>query len=343
MLGYRALAHHLEGPAATVADCGVLEVGVQDTPPGASARQALSVRLAAPDQGDATLSDGLVLVHSLRGAMHVHRVDDLGLLTAALRPGDAGDAAAVDQVAETMTRVLDTAETLTKGELSTRVTQRLPARLRPWCPVCQAEHVPDGLFRSATLPAGLRLRPTGHRSASFVRAAARDRDPDLPEPARRELLRRFLRRCGPATVKDLAAWVGVLPAAAKSWWGLLAEQLVEVRVDGRRLWMHAEDLEAARTVEVPTAVRLLPPYDPLVEVAHRELLLPDPTQRRQVWRAVANPGLVLIAGELVGTWRRRQRVVTVTPFRSVSAAEQRMVRTAAVSADPAVTETVFGD
>jgi len=45
----------------------------------------------------------------------------------------------------------------------------------------------------------------------------------------------------------------------------------------------------------------LPPYDPLAEVAHRELLLPDPAVRRQVWRAVANPGLALMAGELAGS------------------------------------------
>jgi len=104
VLAYRALAHDLEHPAATPADCGVLEVGVQDTPPGTTARRALEVRLASPHDEDPTLSRGLALVHSLRGAMHVHRAGDLGLLTAALRPDDPGEGDAVDQVAEAMRR-----------------------------------------------------------------------------------------------------------------------------------------------------------------------------------------------------------------------------------------------
>lgn len=82
--------------------------------------------------------------------------------------------------------------------------------------------------------------------------------------------------------------------------------------------MHAEDLSVAREASIPTAVRLLPPYDPLAEVASRELLLPDSAQHRQVWRAVANPGLLVIAGELAGAWRRRKQVITVAPFRGSS-------------------------
>lgn len=340
VLAYRAAAHDLERPAVKRADCGVLEVGVQDTPPGTTADQALTVRLA-PSVGQApTLSRGLALVHSLRGAMHVHRACDLGLLTAALRPDDKADGDAIDQVAEAMAQAMGDTETLTKGELSTQITQLVPPRLRTWCPTCQAEHVPDGLFRAATLPAGLRLRPVGNRSASFVLAARPD--PAEPDRARRELVRRFLRRCGPATTKDLAAWTGILPPAARSWWNLLAGELVEVVVDGNRLWMHAEDLPTAREASNPTAVHLLPPYDPLVEVANRELLLPDPARRRQVWRAVANPGLLLIAGELAGTWRRRAAAITIEPFRLLSAGEKRAILNRATN-NTSVAEVLFND
>lgn len=330
VLAYRVAVHDLERPAATLARCGVLEVGVQDTPPGTTASPALAARVASPGNEDLALGRGLALVHSLRGAMHVHRARDLRLLVAALRPDDAEDSGVLDQVTRAMVEVMGDDEARTKGELSTEITKILPERLRPWCPRCRADHVPDGLFRMATLPAGLRLRPVGHRSASFFRAAA----PDLQqaEPARRELLRRFLRRCGPASRKDLAAWVGIMPPAARRWWELIADELVEVRIDGKRLWMHADDLSAARGATTSTAVQLLPPYDPLVEVANRELLLPDPTRRRQLWRAVANPGPVLIAGEIAGTWRQRKQVITVAPFEPLSAAGQRAVRAAAGTA-----------
>lgn len=133
-----------------------------------------------------------------------------------------------------------------------------------------------------------------------------------------------------------------MPPAARRWWGLLAGELVEVRIDGQRLWMHAEDLSAVREASIPTAVRLLPAYDPVAEVAHRELLLPDPARRRQVWRAVANPGLVLIAGELAVTWRRRQQVITVAPFRPLSTSEQRAIRTATIGMQ-SVVDVVFSD
>lgn len=274
----------------------------------------------------------LVLVHSLRGAMHVHRADDLGLLTAALRPDDAGDGDgdALDQIAQAMVEAIDEGETCSKGQLSTRLASLVPPRLRAWCPSCQAEHVPDGVFRAATLPAGLRLRPVGNRSATFVRTAAPQ--PGASEPARRELLRRFLRRCGPADANDLAAWIGATPPVARRWWALLADELIEVRVDGQGLWMHHEDLAVARQTSIPMAVRLLPPYDPLTEIAHRKLLLPDAARRRQVWRAVTNPGVLFIAGEqLAGTWRRRSQVITIAPFSPLSIDQQQAIQNAALS------------
>jgi len=275
--------------------------------------------------------------------MHVHRVGDLGLLAAALRPDAPDDREAMDRVAEAMMQATnDDGESCAKGELSTRITPLLPSPLRQSCPSCRAEHVPDGLFRAATLPAGLRLHPAGNRSAAFTRAPAPQ--PHDRDSARHELLRRFLRRCGPATLHDLAAWTGITPQAAKTWWSLLAADLAEVRVDGHRLWMHAEDLQRAHRAGPPTAVRVLPPYDPLTEVAHRQLLTPDPAHRRQVWRAVANPGVVLVAGELVGTWRRRGRMLTVTTFAPLPDRHRHAVRDQATTAGrPEPTEVTFHD
>lgn len=91
VLAYRAAAHDLEQPAALPATCGVLDVGVQDTPAGTTAHPALAARSMSTDDEGPTLRRGLVLVHSLRGAMHVHRSCDLGLLATALRPDDAAD------------------------------------------------------------------------------------------------------------------------------------------------------------------------------------------------------------------------------------------------------------
>src|SRR3712207_8746491 len=58
------------------------------SPPGTCAGPALRVRLASRGEEDPASAPGLVLVHSLRGAMHVHAEPDLPLLAAALRPYD---------------------------------------------------------------------------------------------------------------------------------------------------------------------------------------------------------------------------------------------------------------
>jgi hypothetical protein len=330
----------------------VLDVGIQDTPPGYVAPLALAARSSGPP--DAYGDPALALVHGVRGTMHLHRVADLALLAAALRPDDAADLLVTthgpffreraeeglpvgevyDVVAAAMRQVMadgvmaDGAER-TKGQLSAAITPLVPEPVAPWCDGCGAHHVHDGLFRMASLEAGLRLRPAGDGSAVFLPPAGeRDRAAGAAEAAererpdaaaaRRELVRRFLRRCGPTTVDALAAWLGFAPPAARRWWSTLRDDLVEVDVEGRRLWCHPDDLPGKADAGSADGVLLLPPYDPILEVADRPLLAPDPGRRRKVWRATANPGVLLVDGDLAGTWRQRRSrgrsTVTVTPF-----------------------------
>ncbi len=125
-----------------------------------------------------------------------------------------------------------------KGDLSTALRATVDARLRPWCPGCGADHVDDALFRLASLPAGLRLTPNGDGSADFV--AGPPWPAEDPSAARRELVRRFLRYAGPTSRDGLAAWLALSPAAARRWWDLA--DVVPVEVDGRRLFLHPDDL-----------------------------------------------------------------------------------------------------
>ena len=145
------------------------------------------------------------------------------------------------------------------------------------------------------------------------------------QAARRDLVRRFLRFAGPTNRDGLAAWLGLSPAAARRWWELA--DVVPVEIDGRRLFMPADDLDNAP----PPAggVRLLPPYDPVLELGDRMLLVPDAILRKQVWRATANPGVVLVDGAVAGIWRRRRGTVTVTPFAPLPAKHRRALATAA--------------
>ncbi|GAB3747229.1 winged helix DNA-binding domain-containing protein [Microlunatus parietis] len=326
LLTHRLRAHQLTEPAAAPADCAVLGVGVRDNPVGDTAPLALRAR--TEPAGDA--EEGLIRAYSVRSAIHLHRRTDLPLLVAALRwqrpdepaRGNFGDLAvpdplaAVAEAADAMRAITADGQPQTKGELSGAVTARLDPALSPWCAYCKAHHVNDGLFRQATLQAGLVVvpDPAGSFRLHPYESAIEVID---PTQARRELLRRYLSLAGSATPAALGTWLGLSTAAARAWWNLLADELEPVRVDGQRVWIHADDL-AALPESPERAVSLVPPYDPYLEVAERKLLVTDPDRRAKVWRAIRNPGVVLCGGEVIGTWRDRQakagRAVTVELF-----------------------------
>jgi hypothetical protein len=183
----------------------------------------------------------------------------------------------------------------TKGELSGAVTPRLDERLCPWCEGCGVRHPQDALFRYATLQAGLVVTQDG----AFVGGGF---EPGDPEESRRELVDRFLRLCGPAGHQRLAAWLAVQPATARRLLRLV-DDLVEATVEGRKAWTRPHILDRIGGVRGARAVRLLPPHDPLTELADRELVVPDPARRREVWRATVNPGVLVVSGEIAGTYR----------------------------------------
>jgi hypothetical protein len=331
VLGYRVAAQHLERPRGA----GVLAAGVSDNPPGRTAHVALRVRSTGADP------TGLAVVHSVRAAPHLHPVDDLPLLAAALRIDDLRELArqhfgpfdpgmpfpaALDAVASGMRSVVADGQPRAKGELSTALNEVVDERLRPWCGTCEAHHVHDALFRYATLQAGLVIVP---RDSGPFRYVPRSFRPADPAASRRELVRRFLRLCGPARPQTLAGWLALTPAAARRW----LVDVVPVTVDGLRLSLLPEEVDAVRSAEPARETVLLPPYDPYTELADRELLVPDRRQRGAVWRAVANPGVLVVRGEIAGTWRQRRSTATVQPFRKLTAAERRAVGARAAELD----------
>lgn len=327
VLAYRAAVSGLSGHMRGVDR--VLDVGAQDHPTGQTARLALRLR-------DATAEVGEAHVHSVRAATHVHRRADLGLLSAALRIEDGRDLAkasigpfgeeigdgfgeAIDDVASVMADVMSDGAARTKGELSGAASPHVDRRLAPWCGGCGTHHVQDALFRYATLRAGLVIEVESPTVFRFLPPV--ETEPVDTELARVELIRRFLRAAGPATPARLAAWLGLTPAAARRWWALVADELEQVSVDGRKAWARADDLALLVDPPPPDGIRLLGPYDPLTETADRELAVPTPADRRRVWAAVGNPGIILVDGEIAGVWRRKaskeKLTLTVTPFGSL--------------------------
>jgi hypothetical protein len=347
-LALRARRQQLAEPAGRVDVAAALGLGLQDTPRG-SALLALRARVAtAPERVGRVLDRGraggrsLVLAMTLRGAPHVVARRDLPLLTAALRPDDAREAADGDLVADAMRDVLGARPSVTRPDLSAGLNARLPDRLRSWCQRCEARHVPEGLFRRATLWAGFVIDPEGSPTR-FVRAGDGDdsgggarggadgadrADGAAPLPdaagARAELVRRFVRLVGPTRPDQVARWLDVDGTRARAWWALVADDLVRVDVDGQRSWaLAADEGELTGNGSGPAGatgagtVRLLPPGDPWL-LGDRNRLVTEREHRGAVWRPLGSPGVVLDGHDVVGTWRHRMDggalAVTVTPF-----------------------------
>jgi hypothetical protein len=61
------------------------------------------------------------------------------------------------------------------------------------------------------------------------------------------------------------------------------------------------------------------------------LLVQDPSRRQALWTPRVWPGGLLIEGEIAGTWRRAETVMTVQPWRPLSRAERDAVTAEAES------------
>ncbi len=79
--------------------------------------------------------------------------------------------------------------------------------------------------------------------------------------------------------------------------------------------------------------RLLPSGDAflLLHGADRDLLVPEAEHRNALWTPRVWPGGLLVGGDVVGTWRRADAVMTVQPWRKLSLAERDAVEAEAQS------------
>ncbi|HEY7594572.1 MAG TPA: crosslink repair DNA glycosylase YcaQ family protein [Actinophytocola sp.] len=320
VLAHRVWAQGLHG-GAPLDDLDVLAVGLQDTPAG-SAAHALHQRTGDPGLDRPELA----LALTVRGSPHLHRRADLPLIRAALWPRDndtlraylggygdeliasgADGPALLEEVAARLREVFP-GEVATKGELSGAVSPRLPEIARPWCVGCGVAHVAEGLFRLGTLYAGLEVVPRDGRRLLFRVA------PGEPAIARgrktTELLRAYLRLAGPATLRDLVTWLDTRSVTTPPDWlkpsfDELAGELEDVRIDGMALRAHADALAAVGAAPAAPPVLLLPPRD-AIALGNRAFLVPDRAVARTVWRPVGSPGIVLVDGDIAGTWRARR-------------------------------------
>jgi hypothetical protein len=87
-------------------------------------------------------------------------------------------------------------------------------------------------------------------------------------------------------------------------------------------WLLGGDETTVREPLAPAAAaRLLPSGDAYtlgVTSDERALLVPDAVQRGELWTPRVWPGALLVAGQVVGTWRRAQRTVNIQTWPRLS-------------------------
>jgi hypothetical protein len=329
VLAYRIAEHGLHRGTHDVAELAVVRAGLQD-----SMRDTALLAAVARLDGPVSLVDDerLVLAWTLRGAPHFHLRADLAEVTRALVPLDDADALArmLWQRKELAATGLAAAEVvftaaaairkvvtkpMTKGAVSTAVTQLLPPAFSRWCRGCNATHIHEQLMRIATPHAGVRL-VTGATPATLAPLEGRGRTRTKPDvAAATAVVSSYLRLNGPAAPGEAAEFAGTARAVVDRTW---PADLAEVRVEGKVRYLPASRLPALENPPEPDVVRLLPPWDPFIQARDKTLLVPDPARRKEVWKMLGNPGVLLAEGDIAGTWRTKasgaKLTFTVTAF-----------------------------
>jgi len=302
----------------------------QDTPASRLALRPRSTGLDADAVRRACNQDrSVVRTWAMRGTLHMVAAEDAGWLVGLLGPAFAAAGRRRRRQLGLDDRLLG------------RAQEALPAVLTDG-PLPRAELV------RALAAKGVEVNPDGQAPAHLVGYAALTglicRGPDLAgdeasyvlvedwvgpvsraraldgDDALAELARRYLAGHGPAAPEDLAAWSGLATGRARQAFDLVAGELAEVELDGRRLWAPG----GARARRAPArsqgpVVRLLGRFDDyLLGWRDRELVL-DPrfATRIQAGGGWIHPAVV-VDGRVAGTWRSRRAgdrlQVTVEPF-----------------------------
>ena len=317
------------------ADLPVLDLGVQEYTPG-SAQVALAARTSA-DVAD----DRLITVWAARGAPHLHRRADLAALVKRLWPlGDADASARIKsgQIPEGMKLGVEAFRVtaaafrevvrgpMPRGDVSTEVSKRVPRSLTYDCRSCKARHIAGNVWQHSGLAGGVEVQSRG-------RDAMLGPIPDAPPmPSANEgideLILTYLRLLGPATPLEVGKYLGSTTAEMKAVWP--TDHLTEVSVDGRKAWLPTDAVKLLRSPPPASGPRFIPPMDALLQARDRDILVPDRTRQKEVWRVLGNPGALLLNGEIAGVWRakaagRKRLDLTVTPFDPISSTHRKQV------------------
>jgi len=279
--------------------------GLQDSMPRA-ALLSIHARVAGTQPSDWE-HPALVQVWGPHFSVFVIPAEDVAVFTTALLPGDdKGRRRAED--------------------LAARLNEHLGGQRTSANDAGRALGVHPNAFRYAAATGTVLIRWDGARRPDIWTVP---RPAAAPHDARLELARRYLHVYAPVTADAFGRWAGFGPRDGELAFAALGGELLPVRTPVGEAWILAAD-EAGFLAGPPAPAapaRLLPSGDAywLYHGAARELLVPDEGQRAELWTSRVWPGALLVGGEITGTWRRADTVLSVQTWRPLSPAERDAV------------------
>jgi hypothetical protein len=277
----------------------------------------------------------LVQLWSLRGTPCLVNSDELPLFSTGLLPDDeeswraqlpgflptldamGRSASATMELVIAATRDALDGRALTLRELGRALAPRLPADFAPWTAPGLFCSLTAVLARAASLTGEFAIVPGEGGEVAMLRADQWLARPAADRSARAGLVRRYLSLYAPTTCADFAAWAGVSRHYASRSWALVEPELTEIRYAAGPRYALTADVPELTLAGAPRGIRLLAPYEPLLQSRDRDTLVPDAARRDEIWPGAGEPGVVLDGGVVAGLWRRRGSTLAITAAQAV--------------------------
>ena len=126
-------------------------------------------------------------------------------------------------------------------------------------------------------------------------------------------------------------WLGCSRQQAQRLWDAAADEMEPVTVSGKISYMLTADMDNLRQGERSgDRLMLLGAHDPYLDIRDKSVLLESKDLHAAVWKTVANPGVVLKGGRIVGIWKPRTQEnkldIALTLFGALRPAEHQTLK-----------------
>jgi uncharacterized protein YcaQ len=222
---------------------------------------------------------------------------------------------------------------LTQPDLMERILPKVSNNVRKYMKLAWSIQT----FRPALVEGLICYGPEQHGKATLVRSDQwlRNQKPLDEVEAKQEILRRYLRAYGPATLADFSRWSGMTVKEARPVWESLRDDFAEVKVDDSAAFLLREDIDRLAEISAnPSILRMLPAFDPYLLAHAQKDHLVEAANYKRVYR---NQGwispVILLDGRVIGVWferpRAKQSTLEIEPFQLFSKKVRSQIETEA--------------